>query len=49
LFSAADVFVSSQPKMPKYEFGFRGLKPAKDWTTAERGKDKYMYYRRNVV
>ena len=33
----------------EFEFGFSGLKPAKDWTAAERGRDKYKYYRRNVV
>ena len=33
----------------EFEFGFSCLKPAKDWTAAERGRDKYKYYRRNVV
>jgi hypothetical protein len=33
----------------EYEFGFNGCKPAKDWTPAERGRDKFNYYRRNVV
>jgi len=28
---------------------FNGLKPAKDWAASERGRDKYKYYRRNVV
>jgi hypothetical protein len=31
------------------EFGYIGLKPAKDWMAADRGRDKYKYYRRNVV
>ena len=33
----------------EYEFGFSGLKPAKDGAASERGRDKYKYYRRNVV
>ena len=33
----------------EYEFGFHGCKPAKDWTATERGRDKFKYYRRNVV
>ncbi len=33
----------------EYEFGFRGCKPAKDWTAAEWGRDKFKYYQRNVV
>jgi hypothetical protein len=33
----------------EYEFGFHGYKPAKDWTATERGRDKFKYYRRNVV
>ena len=32
----------------EYEFGFCGCKPAKDFTSNERGKDRYNYYRRNV-
>ena len=33
----------------EYEFGFHGCKPAKDWTATERGRDKFKYYRQNVV
>ena len=33
----------------EYEFVFSGLKPAKDWVASERGRDKYKYYRQNVV
>ena len=25
----------------EYEFGFRGCKPANDWTAAEQGRDKF--------
>jgi hypothetical protein len=31
------------------EFGFGGRKPAKDFTTEERGRVKYSYHRRKVV
>jgi hypothetical protein len=35
----------------EYEFGIGGRKPAKDWTTFERGnkKQKQTYYRRNCI
>ena len=33
----------------EFEFGFSSLKPATDWTAAGSGRDKYKYYRRNVV
>ena len=33
----------------EYEFVFCGVTPAKDWVASERGRDKYKYYRRNVV
>jgi hypothetical protein len=29
-------------------FGFSGYKPAREWTQAERGKDRFNFYRRNV-
>jgi len=32
----------------EYAFGFSGFKPAKDWTSRERGADRFNYYRRNV-
>ena len=32
----------------EYEFGFSRCKPAKDFTSNERGKDRYNYYKRNV-
>ncbi len=35
--------------MEGVKFVFGGLKPAKDWAASERGRDKYNYYRRNVV
>jgi len=33
----------------EYEFGLSGRKPAKDFTTEERGRNKYSYHRRKVV
>ena len=33
----------------EYKFGFHGCKPAKDWTSTERGRDKFKYYRWNIV
>ena len=33
----------------EYEFGFGGLKPAKDGAAFDRGRDNYKYFRRNVV
>ena len=32
----------------KFEFGYSGCKPAKEWTTVERGRDRFNYYRRNL-
>ena len=32
----------------EYSFGFAGCNPAKDWTGAERGKDCFKCYNRNV-
>lgn len=32
----------------EYMFGFSGYKPAREWTQAERGKDRFNFYRRNV-
>jgi hypothetical protein len=33
----------------EYEFGIGNRKPAKLFTAAERGKVKYIYYRRKIV
>ncbi|ETP04478.1 hypothetical protein F441_18743 [Phytophthora nicotianae CJ01A1] len=32
----------------EYEFGLNGLKPAKEFTAAERGANKFAYSRRKV-
>ena len=33
----------------EYEFGFSGFKPAKDWTSLERGKDHFKFYKMNIL
>jgi hypothetical protein len=33
----------------EYEFGSHGCKPAKNWTATDRGRDKFKYYRQNIV
>ena len=33
----------------EYEFGIDGKKPAKDYTSEERGKNRFAYSRRKVV
>ena len=35
--------------LKEYEFGFSGLKPIKERTADEMGRDQYKYYQMNAV